>query len=464
MRPAAAGLGRRRGRRRLRLARGRPDARVRPRARRSSRRCASTRRSSRPNLFVKIPATKPGLGAIEDCIARGNSINVTLIFSLERYAEVAEAYLSGLERLVAAGGDPSEVASVASFFVSRVDTEADRRLEELGGRRELAGQARDREREARLPALPGGVLRRALGVPRRQGRAPQRCLWASTSTKNPAYRDVLYVEELIGPDTVNTMPPETIARLPGSRRGRADTLTEGVDEAEQLLDELARGGRRLRRRRRDARGGGRAEVRRLVRELLDGIRAKRGGARRGVTRMSSIVERIWGDDASLWTGARRGRWLGWLDVADADAAARRGARRRSPRPPSSSSTTSSCSAWAARPSRRRCCGATFEVESFHVLDTTHPAAIRRLEASSTSSARSSSSPPSRARRSRRARTSTTSGSASGGRGEQFAAITDPGSELERLASERGFRAIFPGEPRSAAATRRSRCSGSCPRR
>ena len=163
----------------------------------------------RPNLYVKIPATEPGLGAIEDCIAKGVSINVTLIFSLERYAAVAEAYLRGLERLVAAGGDPRKVLSVASFFVSRVDTEADKRLEALG-RSDLQGKLAvanaklayqhylDVFGDDRWAYLAG------------KGARPQRCLWASTSAKNPAYRDVIYVEELIGPDTVNTMPLETV--------------------------------------------------------------------------------------------------------------------------------------------------------------------------------------------------------------------------------------------------------------
>ena len=117
---------------------------------------------ARPNLYVKIPGTEPGLGAIEDSIAAARSINVTLIFGLERYAAVVEAYLRGLERLVEAGGDPGSVLSVASFFVSRVDTEADRRLDEVGTARP-EGQARGREREARLPSLAGGVLGRPVG-------------------------------------------------------------------------------------------------------------------------------------------------------------------------------------------------------------------------------------------------------------------------------------------------------------
>jgi len=194
----------------------------------------------RVNVYVKIPATAPGVGAIEDSIAGGRSINVTLIFSLERHAEVAEAYIRGLERLVEAGGDPTHVASVASFFVSRVDTEADRRLEEIG-RKDLQGRlAVDNAKLAYQHYLEAfaGPRWEALAA---AGARPQRCLWASTSTKNPAYRDVLYVEELIGPDTVNTMPFETIAAFQDHGEVR-ETLTEGLDEAQALLGALADAG------------------------------------------------------------------------------------------------------------------------------------------------------------------------------------------------------------------------------
>ena len=197
-------------------------------------------RVDRENLFVKIPATVPGLGAIEDSIAAGRSINVTLIFSLERHAAVAEAYVRGLERLVADGGDPTNVASVASFFVSRVDTEADRRLAEVG-REDLQGRlAVDNAKLAYQHYLGvfSGSRWEALAA---AGARPQRCLWASTSTKNPAYRDVLYVEELVGSDTVNTMPFETIAAFQDHGEVR-ETLTEGVEEAKALLDELAAAG------------------------------------------------------------------------------------------------------------------------------------------------------------------------------------------------------------------------------
>jgi transaldolase len=192
----------------------------------------------RPNLYVKIPGTKEGLPAIESMIAAGHSINVTLIFSLERHREVMEAYLRGIERLVEAGGDPSPVSSVASFFVSRVDTEADRRLDELGGHDDLKGKL-----AVANAKLAYRQWDEAFSSPRwaplaAAGASKQWCLWASTSTKNPAYSDVLYVESLIGPDTVNTMPEETIAAFQ-DHGIVAETLREGVDDAERLLDRLA---------------------------------------------------------------------------------------------------------------------------------------------------------------------------------------------------------------------------------
>jgi transaldolase len=195
----------------------------------------------KPNLHVKIPATKPGLGAIEDMIALGKNINVTLIFSLQRHEEVMEAYLRGLERLVDAGGDPSGVASVASYFVSRVDTEADKRLDAIGGHDELKGKlgvANSRLAYQNYKRVFAGPRWEALAA---KGASKQRCLWASTSVKNPAYRDVMYVEELIGPETVNTMPQETIQAFQDHGRV-ADTLESGLDEARRLLDDLAAAG------------------------------------------------------------------------------------------------------------------------------------------------------------------------------------------------------------------------------
>jgi transaldolase len=191
---------------------------------------------ARPNLLVKIPATDAGVPAIEEMTARGYSINVTLIFSLTRHRQVAEAYLRGLERLVASGGDPTRIHSVASFFVSRVDTEADSRLSEAGryhikGRIGIANaklayqQYKDVFRGERWDNLAA------------RGATAQRCLWASTSVKDPTLRDTLYVEELIGPETISTMPEETIRAF--QDHGRVDlTLASGLDEAQHVFNQL----------------------------------------------------------------------------------------------------------------------------------------------------------------------------------------------------------------------------------
>jgi transaldolase len=195
----------------------------------------------RPNLYVKIPATVPGLPAIEDCIARGVSINVTLIFGLDRYKAVVEAYLRGLERLVAGGKDPSKVASVASFFVSRVDTEADKRLAAAGAERlqgKLAVANAKLAYQHYLEAFSGPRWDFLAG----KGASQQWCLWASTSTKNPDYRDTIYVEDLIAPDTVNTMPLETIEAFQDHGEVHGDTALEGIDEAHALLDDLREAG------------------------------------------------------------------------------------------------------------------------------------------------------------------------------------------------------------------------------
>jgi len=195
----------------------------------------------RPNLLIKIPATPEGLPAIEETIAAGIPVNVTLIFSLERHRAVAEAYVRGLERLVDGGGDPSGLASVASFFVSRVDTEADSRLDEIGGHDELKGTlaiANAKLAYATYHEVFSGPEWERLAA---AGATPQRCLWASTSTKNPEYRDVIYVEELIGSETVNTMPRETVEAFQDHGRV-ADTLERDLDGARRTLDAFAEAG------------------------------------------------------------------------------------------------------------------------------------------------------------------------------------------------------------------------------
>ena len=195
----------------------------------------------RPNLYVKVPATPQGLVAIEELIARGIPVNVTLIFSLTRYSEVAEAYLRGLERFAAGGGDPAAVTSVASFFVSRVDTEADRRLEEAGADPALQGRlaiANAKLAYARFQEIFAGARWEALAA---RGANIQRPLWASTSTKDPRRSDVMYVETLIGPETVNTMPLSTIRAF--QDHGRAEpTLERDLDEAQRVFELVAAAG------------------------------------------------------------------------------------------------------------------------------------------------------------------------------------------------------------------------------
>ncbi len=203
----------------------------------------------RPNLKVKIPATREGIPAIEQMIAEGRNINITLIFSLEMYREVIEAYLRGLERRVADGQPVDRIASVASFFVSRIDTEADRRLEAR------AQAARDPTEAERIRALRGTVaianaklayemFREVFGSARfralaARGARVQRPLWASTSTKNPAYPDLLYVESLVGPDTINTLPPHTLEALRDHGRITPGTVMQDLDGARRVFARLA---------------------------------------------------------------------------------------------------------------------------------------------------------------------------------------------------------------------------------
>ncbi len=204
----------------------------------------------RPNVMIKIPATPEGLPAITEVIGSGINVNVTLIFSLEAYEDVANAYIAGLEKLAASGGDLSKVASVASFFVSRVDTLVDKLLDE-----KIASA--DGDKKAELEALKGkaGIANSKLAYERferifsterfkklaAKGAKRQRVLWASTSTKNPKYRDVMYVEELIGPDTVDTMPPATIIAF-GDHGVVARTVDKDVDQAHAAIDALEKNG------------------------------------------------------------------------------------------------------------------------------------------------------------------------------------------------------------------------------
>jgi len=202
-------------------------------------------RVDRPNLMVKIPATKAGMPAIEEAIFAGVNVNVTLIFALDQYQEVMEAYIRGLERRAEAGLPLDKIASVASFFVSRIDTKVDKRLQKIiDENAEYSATA-----QSLLGKIAIGNAKLAYEMYktvffsdrflklRQKGAKIQRPLWASTSTKNPAYRDVIYVEELIGPDTVNTIPPQTLVAFL-DHGVVADTLEKDVDAASQVMNDL----------------------------------------------------------------------------------------------------------------------------------------------------------------------------------------------------------------------------------
>ena len=308
---------------------------------------------SRKNLMVKVPATPEGLPAIPHLIGEGISINITLLFSQKVYVQVAEAYLKGLEKYVAGGGDPSHVASVASFFVSRIDSAVDKQLDEKIAR------ANDPTEKERLAALKGKVAianaklayqeyKRLFSGPRwdklaAKGAKPQRLLWASTGTKNKDYSDVLYVEELIGPNTVNTVPPATLDAFRDHGKVR-DSLEENVEEARHVLAELEKSGISLDAITAELVKDGVKLFADAADKLYGAVAHKRatvlgaGIDRQELTlgsdigkavatateewRVSAKIRRLWSSDKSVWTGTDEDKWLGWLnspaaaDVAD----------------------------------------------------------------------------------------------------------------------------------------------------
>lgn len=243
-------------------------------------------RVGRPNLMIKVPATAECVPAIEGLLAEGINVNVTLMFSMDHYEAVAGAYLRGLERCES----PDRLASVASFFVSRVDTKVDEILENLGSEAaaQLMGKiaiANSKLTYARYQELFEGASFEAM---RSRGAVPQRVLWASTSTKNPAYRDVIYVEELVGPNTVNTIPPETLEAF--RDHGKVGpTLLEDWSGARRELDELASLGVDLAIATEELQREGLEKFAMPFDSLLDTLRSKRDSLRPGVS-MSSTVE------------------------------------------------------------------------------------------------------------------------------------------------------------------------------
>ncbi|MCP3464231.1 bifunctional transaldolase/phosoglucose isomerase [Bradyrhizobium sp. CCGUVB23] len=440
----------------------------------------------RKNLMIKVPATPEGLPAIEQLIGEGISVNITLLFSKEVYLEVAEAYLAGLEKYVAGGGDPSHVASVASFFVSRIDTVVDKQLDDKIAR------ANDPSEKERLAALKGKVAianaklayqdyKRLFSGPRwdklaAKGARPQRMLWASTGTKNKDYSDVLYVEELIGPNTINTVPPATLDAFRDHGKLR-DSLEENVEEAARVLEELERSGISLDEITEELVKEGVKLFADAADKLYGAVASKRAtvlgtaidrqhlalgeGLGKAVTknteewRASAKIRRLWRHDKSVWTSADENKWLGWLDsavkadIADyADYAGRVKGQKFSDAVVLGMGGSSLGPEVLAETFARK---AGFP--KLHVLDSTDPAQVRAMEAKIdiantvfiVSSKSGGTTEPNAMKDYFYDRVAQAVGS-SVKTGHRFIAVTDPGSSLEKAAKTLNYARIFYGEP------------------
>src|SRR6059058_4102185 len=440
-------------------------------------------RCKRPNVMVKIPATKEGLPAIFDQISKGHNINITLIFAVERYAEVVEAYLAGLEKLHKDGGDLSQVASVASFFVSRVDTKVDKILAEK------AGQTEDPQKKRSLDQLLGKAAianskmayeryKELFAGPRwdklrKAGARSQRCLWASTSTKDPRYPDTYYVEELIGPDTVDTIPPATLAAFREHGEVRR-SIDENVDLARRQLKQLAGVGVSLDQVTHELEVEGVEAFTKSFESLLAALEKSAKDIKAGkgprqwfsLGRLQPAVDtqiaklqkddaprRLWAKDSTLWSADPAKRQeihdrLGWLDVADKmlEKSDEFTALGKDGRDYSDVVLLGMGGSSLCPDVLRNTFGAVKGHPKLHVLDTTDPATIlsvrSKIRIGSTLFIVASKSGET---------TETLSHFAyfweqTKGKGRQFAAITDPGSGLEKLAKEHDFRWIFPNPP------------------
>ncbi len=423
----------------------------------------------RPNLMIKVPGTKEGWPAIERLLAGGINVNVTLLFSLDHYREVAEAYVRALEARQRAGQPIDRLASVASFFVSRVDTETDRRIDAIGGPL-LNLRGKIAIANARLAYA---WFRDHLSSPAWQrlaaaGARPQRLLWASTGTKDTRYSDVLYVDSLIGSDTINTMPPATL-RLFEDHGAVRRTLTDDASDAHLLLERLAAGGVDLADVTRVLEDDGIEKFAKSFEALLGVIRTKRQAlasqAPPGHSAVFPVVDarvsqrldalgaaqatrRIWAHDPTVWTDDPstpeiRDR-LGWLTVGKAMAQQVKALTAFADEVRAGFDRVVLCGMGGSSLAPEvlwRTFGAAPKYPSLHVLDSTDPDAVRQAERSDLAKTLFIIS----------SKSGTTQESdsffryfweRSGGRGQQFVAITDPGTPLERLAGERGFRRVF----------------------
>jgi len=440
----------------------------------------------RDNLMVKVPGTREGLPAIEQLTAEGHSINITLLFSQKVYAQVLEAYISGLEKFAATGGDLSKIASVASFFVSRIDTAVDRQIDDK------IAAANDDDRKAQLAALKGKVAvanaklayqhyKKVIASDRwkaleAKGAQVQRLLWASTGTKNKAYSDVLYVEDLIGRDTVNTVPPATLDAFRDHGKVR-DTLEENVNEAEGILSGLMLAGISLDAITDHLVDDGVRLFSEAADQLLGAVASKRArmlGAKidtqalalgDDLTRTTKALtddwraegkgRRLWKRDASVWTNHDEAKWLGWLDAVEREQDSLKLYQRFADAVKRAKFTDAVVLGMGGSSLGPEVLATTFKqakgFPELHILDSTDPAQVKRVENSINltrtlfivSSKSGGTTEPNALMDYFFARVEKVSGQKPG---VHFVAVTDPGSSLEKVARQRNFIHVFHGEP------------------
>ena len=440
----------------------------------------------RENVMIKVPGTTEGIPAIEQLISDGLNINVTLLFAQEVYERVAEAYIKGLEKRVAAGGDISHIASVASFFISRIDTLVDSIAEDRLKKTNDPAQKKLLESIMGKVAIANGKLtyqayERIFSGPRWQalaakGAQTQRVLWASTSTKNPKYRDVMYVEELIGPDTVNTIPPATLDAFRDHGKLRK-SLSEDVDGAKKTMDDLAKSGISMKQVTDQLTDEGVKLFADAFDKLLGAVEKNTKRAQPKVSPQSYVlpadldkavkttlddwrangkVRRLWDRDATLWTGTDEDKWLGWLTIVDEQISSVAHLKKIAEDAKSAGFTdilllgmggSSLCPDVFALTY-----GKNAGFPQLHVLDSTDPAQVKAIEnkinPAKTLFVVSSKSGTTLEPNIFKQYFFEVAKKAVGAdqAGSRFIAITDPGSKMQKVAETDRFRDIFAGVP------------------
>jgi transaldolase/glucose-6-phosphate isomerase len=442
---------------------------------------------ARENVMIKVPGTVEGIPAFRQLISEGINVNMTLLFAQGVYEQVAAAFIDGVEKFAATGGDVSRVASVASFFISRIDSLVDSLIND-----QLKKET-DATRKAKLQQLLGKIAiangkltyeayQRIFSSPRwkalaGKGAQTQRVLWASTSTKNPNYRDVLYIEELIGPDTVNTVPPATLEAFRDHGKPR-QSLTEDLDSARKTMADLAGVGIVMK----DVTDKLTADGVKLFADAFDELLAavekntKRSSAPKANSQSASLpadldaavkknlndwrasgkVRRLWQHDASLWTGEEEANWLGWLDITDEQLATAAKLKEFADEVKSAGFSDILLLGMGGSSLCPEVLALTFgQIQGFprpHILDSTDPAQIRNIEKKVdlaktlfiVSSKSGSTLEPNIYKQYFFERVKQTVGA--GKAGGHFIAITDPGSKVQLVAERDQFRHIFYGLP------------------